>query len=76
MPDPERESYERIIRDLKEENAYLRLELKELKDRVYGGRRKKEDPPAKDTIPPKKRGAVFGHLGWFRKTPGKIDKIV
>ena len=76
MPDRERESYERVIRELKEENALLRLELKELKDRIYGGRRKKEDPPAKPEAPPKKRGAVFGHLGWFRKTPWKIDKIV
>ena len=75
MPDSERESFERIIRDLREENACLRLEIKELKDRIYN-RRKKEDPPAKDVAPPKKRGALFGHLGWFRKTPGKVDKIV
>lgn len=77
MPDPERERYERIIRELKEENALLRLELKELKDRVYG-RRRKSDPP--EAPPPetaaKKRGALFGHFGWFRKKPGKIDKIV
>ena len=61
---------------LKEENSLLRLELKELKDRIYGRRKKKEDPPQAAQPPPKKRGALFGHLGWFRKTPGKIDKIV
>jgi hypothetical protein len=61
---------------LKEENACLRLEIKELKDRVYGKRKKKEDPPSVAQLPPKKRGALFGHLGWFRKTPGKVDKIV
>ena len=76
MPDQERESFERIIQELKEENALLRIELKELKDRIYGGRRKKQAPPTQDTTPPKKRGALFGHLGWFRKTPGKVDKIV
>jgi len=60
-----------------EENALLKFELKELKDRVYG-RRPKKDPPssAAPVVPPKKRGAIFGHLGWFRKKPGSIDKIV
>jgi transposase len=77
MPDPERERYERIIWELKEENALLRFELKELKDRLYGRRKKPDppDPPAQET-PVKKRGALFGHLGWFRKKPDKIDKIV
>ena len=62
---------------LTEENALLKFELKELKDRVYG-RRPKKDPPssAKPVEPPKKKGAFFGHLGWFRKNPDKIDKIV
>ena len=55
---------------LKEDNAYLQFELKELKDRIYG-RRKKEDPPPRMEAPAKKRGALFGHLGWFRKTPGQ-----
>ena len=63
---------------LTEENALLKFELKELKDRVYGRRPKKDPPPssAAPVVPPKKRGALFGHLGWFRKTPDKIDKIV
>ena len=62
---------------LKEENAYLKFELKELKDRVYGGRKRK-DPlqPPQIQVHPKKKGAFFGHLGWFRKKPEQIDKIV
>jgi len=62
---------------LKEDNALLKFELKELKDHVYG-RRPKKDPPSggAPVVPPKKRGAIFGHLGWFRKKPGSIDKIV
>lgn len=62
---------------LKEENALLKFELKELKDRVYG-RKPKKDPPSggAPVVPPKKKGALFGHLGWFRKNPDKIDKIV
>ena len=49
---------------LKEENAYLRVELKDLKDRIYG-RRKKKDPPEPPQVEahPKKKGALFGHLG-------------
>ena len=72
------EKLEEENQKLKEEIAYLRVEIKELKDRVYG-RRKRKDPPSD---PPqaeeatKKRGAPWGHLGWFRKTPGRIDKIV
>ena len=63
---------------LKEDNALLKFELKELKDHVYGRRPTKKDPPSggAPVVPPKKRGALFGHLGWFRKTPDKIDKIV
>src|SRR3989338_1110318 len=62
---------------IREENAYLRLELKELKDRVYGRRPRKDPPsPAAPVEPPKKKGAFFGHLGWFRKNPDKINKIV
>jgi len=62
---------------LTEENALLKFELKELKDRVYGRRPKKDPPsPGAPAVPPKKRGAFFGHLGWFRKKPDKIDKIV
>jgi len=61
---------------LKEENAYLKFELKELKDRVYGRRRRKDPPSESPKEPPKKRGALFGHLGWFRKKPGTVDKIV
>ncbi len=62
---------------LKEDNALLRFELKDLRDRVYGRRPKKDPPsPAAPVEPPKKKGALFGHLGWFRKNPDKIDKIV
>lgn len=63
---------------LTEENALLKFELKELKDRVYGRRPPKKDPPSGGApiVPSKKRGAIFGHLGWFRKKPDKIDKIV
>ena len=60
---------------LKEENAYLKFELEELRAQRYKSGKKK--PPDND-IPasiPKKRGGLFGHIGWFRKRPDKIDRI-
>ena len=61
---------------LTEENALLKFELKELKDRVYGRRPKKDPPsPGAPAVPPKKRGAFFGHLGWFRKNLIKSTRL-
>jgi transposase len=61
---------------LKEENAYLRFELEELRSKRYKHGKK---PPADNQggVPrtPKKKGGLFGHLGWFRKKPGKIDRV-
>jgi transposase len=62
---------------LKEENAYLKFELEELRLKRYKSGRKKppdENPPA--PLVPKKKGGLFGHIGWFRRKPNKIDKTV
>jgi len=60
---------------LKEENAYLRFELEELKSKRYKSN-KKNPPLDKPFTPrPKKKGGLFGHTGWFRKKPQQIDKI-
>lgn len=67
------EYYKNRIKALEEENALLRYELKQIKDKWYKPKPpKKEDPPPKE---PKKRGALFGHLGWFRRKPKKIDRV-
>jgi len=61
---------------LKEENAYLKFELEELRSKRYKSGKKK--PPEDTGTPPpvpKKRGGLFGHIGWFRKKPEKIDRI-
>ena len=63
---------------LEEENAYLKFQVKELQDKIYKKKRNKGDPPSGKDKPAgkkKKRGAPFGHIGWFRKKPKKIDKI-
>ena len=91
MPDPEREYYQRIVRELQEqnkefqgqikklqeENAYLKFELQDFKAKRYKSGKKPPAPPSETVAAPlpKKRGGVFGHIGWFRKKPDKINRI-
>lgn len=63
-------------RKLKEENAYLKFELEELRLKRYKTGKKALPADQAGACPlPKKRGGLFGHLGWFRKKPKKIDRI-
>lgn len=67
--------YEKKIEKLEEDLAYVKFELEQLRAKRYKSKNKK---PSKDEEPraePKKRGGIFGHKGWFRKRPKKIDKI-
>jgi len=62
---------------LKEEIAYLKFELEELRSKRYKTNKK---PPSSHSATqasaiPKKKGGLFGHIGWFRKKPQRIDKI-
>ena len=65
------------IERLKEELAYVKFELEDLRSKRYKSNKKK--PP--DNTPPtppaslKKRGGLFGHIGFFRKKPKEIDRI-
>lgn len=71
---PDCAKYEKRIADLEEKVALLVFELEELKSKRY-----KPKKPPKDTEPPasipKKKGALFGHMGWFRQRPKRIDRI-
>ncbi len=62
---------------LKEENAYLKFEIEELKSKRYKSGKKKppDDTPPASPVSPKKRGGLFGHVGWFRQRPKTIDRI-
>ncbi len=61
---------------LKEENAYLRFELEELRSKRYKTGKKPPSNGSDGQVPaPKKKGGLFGHIGWFRKKPKKVDKI-
>lgn len=61
---------------LKQDNAYLRFELEELRAKRYKSGRKKPPPDNLEQQPaPKKKGGLFGHIGWFRKKPEMIDRV-
>jgi hypothetical protein len=64
------------IEDLEEKLAVLQFEFDSLKSKMYKSNKKK---PPDDTPPtpivPKKRGGLFGHVGWFRKKPKTVDRI-
>ncbi len=62
---------------LKQENAYLKFELQQLKDKIYKKKGKPDNTaPIAEGCPANKRGALFGHLGWFRKKPDHINEII
>ena len=65
------------IEELEEKLAVLQFEFDSLKSRMYKSNKRKppKEPPATVGEPPKKRGGLFGHIGWFRKKPKTIDKI-
>ncbi|MBU4312124.1 MAG: IS66 family transposase [Candidatus Omnitrophica bacterium] len=60
---------------LKEENAYLRFELEEFKSKRYKPNKKKPPIDKPFTEKPRKKGGLFGHTGWFRRKPKRIDRI-
>jgi transposase len=62
---------------LKEENAYLKFKLEDLQSKRYKSKKIKppDDTPPASSAPQKKRGGLFGHIGWFRKKPKIIDRI-
>ena len=68
--------FEKEITLLKDQNNLLKFELAEIRVKLFGKSKKKkppkQDPPAQS---PKKKGGLFGHTGWFRKKPERIDKI-
>jgi len=68
--------HEKRIEDLEGELSFLKFELEELRSKRYKSKHKPHHPqtpePAKQA---KKKGGLFGHTGWFRRIPKRIDKI-
>lgn len=67
--------YERELQELKEDLALLKFELQDIKSKQFKAKKKK--PPKEDPPKPasRKKGGLFGHAGWFRNSPGEINKI-
>ncbi|MBL7158829.1 MAG: IS66 family transposase [Candidatus Omnitrophica bacterium] len=68
--------YKKRIETLEEELALVKFELEDLRLKRYKSKRKK--PPGNNEPPmplPKKKGGLFGHIGWFRRKPKNIHKI-
>ena len=64
------------IEDLEEKLAVLQFEFDSIKSKMYKSNKKKppDDTPPAPSIP-KKRGGIFGHIGWFRKKHKTINRI-
>lgn len=70
------DQYVKRIETLEEELAFIKFELEQLRQKKFKPKNKQKPP--KDSEPPtakKKKGGLFGHQGWFRKKPKKIDRI-
>jgi transposase len=68
---------EKRIEDLEEKLAVLQFEFDSLKSKMYKPNKKKppDDTHPAPPAPSKKRGGLFGHVGWFRKKPRTINRI-
>ena len=71
------EKSKKRIEDLEEKLAVLQFEFDSLKSKMYKPNKKKspKDPPPPANELPKKKGGLFGHIGWFRSKPKTIDRI-
>jgi len=68
--------YKKRIESMEEDLALVKFELEDLRSKRYKSKRKK--PPGDNEPPrplPRKKGGLFGHIGWFRKKPKNIHKI-
>jgi len=63
------------LAELKQENAYLKFELQQLKDSIYRKKLGKKPSPPQEKPTPKKKGGLFGHKGWWRRKPKTIEEI-
>lgn len=66
------EQKDKQIHDLEGEKTRLAYDLKEMRDKWFS-RKKKREEAVQEQKTPKKRGAPKGHAGWFRRRPAKID---
>jgi len=64
------------IEYLEEQLAYIKFKLEDLQSKRFKSKKIKppdDTPPAPPSV--KKKGGLFGHIGWVRKKPHKIDRV-
>lgn len=68
--------YKEKINHLEDELSLIKLELAELRGKIFKRKKKKpkDDEDNNEKPEPKKKGGLFGHPGWFRKKPKHIHK--
>ncbi len=64
---------EKKVQTLEAENAVLKYDLQQMREKWFSKRRKRDEAPEGSKRPPKKRGAPVGHPGWFRRKPDRVD---
>jgi transposase len=70
------QKYEKENKALKDRISLVEFELRELRAKLFRKSKKKKPPEQDPPIPSaKKKGGLFGHIGWYRKKPDRIDKI-
>lgn len=67
--------YKKEIERLKGELSFLRFELDSLRQKRYKSKREGLPQAQGPKAPAKRKGGLFGHLGWFRKKSKHIDRI-
>lgn len=68
----ELEQKDKELQRLEGEKMRLAYDLKDMRDKGFSGRKKKQEPEEQQKAS-KKRGAPKNHVGWFRRRPAKID---
>lgn len=67
--------YKKRIENLEEELALVKFEWEALRQKRYKSKKKKPPGDNEPSTPhPRKKGGLFGHIGWFRKNPKNVHR--
>lgn len=70
------QKYANQVKELNEKVDLLTFEIAQIRAEFFKKSKKKKTPKQDPPKPsPKKKGGLFGHTGWFREKPKKIDRI-
>ncbi len=75
---PDCEQYAKQVKELREQLELVKFQLCDLQSKIFKKSKKKSshrDDDLQGSKPKKKKGGLFGHVGWFREKPKTIDRI-